>query len=103
MGWWLLIISANRQRGINPTLGIGHNRSRDIWSQPISDEHPKSKMAATFMNDENYYDYDDDYDDDDENDDDDDDDDDDDGAGRTKSAGVSCLKIVSFSLPPFIG
>ena len=74
MGWWLLIISANRQRGINPTLGIGQNRSRDHCSQPISDEHPKSKMAATFMNDGNYYDYDDDYDDDDENDDDDDDD-----------------------------
>ena len=56
-------------------------------------------MAATFMNDGNYYDYDDDYDDDDENDDDDDDDDDD--AGRTKITGVSCLKVVSFSLPPF--
>ena len=90
MGWWLLIISANRQRGINPTLGIGQNRSRDHCSQPISDEHPKSKMAATFMNDGNYYDYDDDYDDD-----------DDDDAGRTKITGVSCLKVVSFSLPPF--
>ena len=30
---------ANQQRGINPTLGIGQNRSRDNCSQPISDEY----------------------------------------------------------------
>ena len=30
---------ANQQRGINPTLGIGQNRSRDHCSQPISDEY----------------------------------------------------------------
>ena len=31
--------SANPRRGINPTLGIGQNRSREHCSQPISDEY----------------------------------------------------------------
>ena len=36
---------ANQQRGINPTLGIGQNRSRDCFSQPISDEYFKRGVA----------------------------------------------------------
>ena len=37
--------SANPRRGINPTLGIGQNLSRDCFSQPISDEYFKRGVA----------------------------------------------------------
>ena len=37
--------SANPRRGINPTLGIGQNQSRDHCSQPISDEYFKRGVA----------------------------------------------------------